>query len=54
MAEKVQKKIRLAPACAEMDIRNEEGAKVSQAAFSHDVHLMFAESPRILECAYCD
>src|SRR5215470_1807371 len=44
IAQKVEKKLRLAPACAKMDIRNEERAKVSQAAFSHDVHLMFAES----------
>jgi hypothetical protein len=44
VAQKVEKQLRLAPASAKMHVRNEEGAKVSQAAFSHDVHLMFAES----------
>src|SRR5215831_18794204 len=53
MAQKVEQKFCLAPACTEMHIRYEEGAEVSQAAFSHHVHLMFAESPRILECPYC-
>src|SRR5262245_62126614 len=41
MAQKVEKKLSLAPPRAKMHIRNEEGAKVSRAAFSHDVHLMF-------------
>src|SRR5215467_1055106 len=54
MAQKVEKKVRLAPACAKMDVRNEEGAKVPQATFSHAVHLMFAESPQILESSCCD
>jgi hypothetical protein len=48
-AQKVEKKLRLASPCTEMYVREEEGAIVSRAAFSHNVHLALLQSGRIAD-----